>query len=133
MKRNETFNKERKNYYRQIRRRLVCSSQYKHRFLRELDDSIQEYCVRNHPESFSVILAEFGTPEDIAAACLSAADPNEIRKKMSCCRAILVSAAVLAGTVIGITSFLYASACIRGSDSVVTHKTIIIQYDNTGS
>ena len=97
--------KELNNYYRQIKKLLVCSKSDKKKFLCSLDDNIEEY-LKEHPNSdFSEIQEVMGTPQEIADEFLANESAEKIKNKITFKKIILVAVIIVLTAILFMISF----------------------------
>lgn len=97
-----------KRYYRDIRRQLPSSQKLKSRILSQIEGNILAF-LQDHPDAdFPAIEAQFGTPEQIAAAYVDELGAPELLKKIKIRKRVLT---IVISTVT-IILFLWATVVI---------------------
>lgn len=91
------MNKDAKRYLRAVRGWLPCSGELKRRIMAQITNRVQEYLTQNPKSTFDEICAQFGSPQEIAVACVENTDTAEILKNLRIRRRIvtIVVSAVL--------------------------------------
>lgn len=96
-----------KRYYFQIRSILPCSRKMKAAILQQIQESIDNYFAENPNADYAEMRAQFGAPENIAAAYIESTGTAEILKSMSIRRKIVgILTAVLVAALLAWTCYL---------------------------
>ena len=92
------MNKHLTLYYLKIHSNLPCSWRLKRKLLAQIKNSIRTY-LQSHPHAdIAEIRSQFGSPEEIAAACLAEMNQKELLKDLRLMNRIVrvITASVLA-------------------------------------
>ena len=77
------INKDIEKYLSQVKSYLPCRNADKTAILEDIRQAIFEFADNNNVNSIDMIYSRFGTPEEIAKAYLSDADPKKITKTIN--------------------------------------------------
>ncbi|MBR2888869.1 MAG: hypothetical protein IKC09_01165 [Oscillospiraceae bacterium] len=91
---------ERNGYFRQIRGWLPCSRRLKNQILEPLEASVDEFIQKNPDANLAQIQAHFGTPEQIAAACVDEMDPGVLIRDLRVRRRVVAIVSAVAAFVV---------------------------------
>lgn len=83
------FEKDLRQYKKQIKKLLLVKTAAADRFLSDLDGSIADFTEAQPDADMQKITAHFGTPEDVARSFFASTDIAAIRKKLTVRRAVL--------------------------------------------
>ena len=100
------MNNQLKKYYRSIRRCLSCPGKMKNRILDNIRQSVSAYLEENPTADFAAVQQHFGTPQQIAAACIEEMTAPEIVKNFKVKKTVITivcTAVALALLMWGIT------------------------------
>lgn len=98
--------RELNNYYRQIKKMLVCKRSEQKRFICSFADNVEEY-LKDHPDADLTELQEImGTPQEIADEFLANESADKIKKRISVFKLVLICC-VIALVMFGV-ALLYA-------------------------
>lgn len=82
--------RELNNYYKQIKKLLVCKRSEQKKFICSFADNVEEY-LKNHPDTNLTELQEtMGTPQEIANEFLANESADNVKKKISIFKLILI-------------------------------------------
>lgn len=99
-----SFQKDLKTYKNQIKSKLICDSKVSKTFVKDLQNSIDNYIADNEVSSIDEIYKHFGTADDIANAFFETVDITTVKRKISIKKLIAVlMAAVIAIVAVGVT------------------------------
>lgn len=106
------MNSAQKQYFREIKKLLSCSSAQKRSYLAELDSSVSSF-LQQHPEtSLHDLYMAFGDPHSIADSFLEQTSSDDYRRRLSLKRKIaigVISIVAILAVVIGILALLFTS------------------------
>lgn len=86
---NKTIQDELKKYYKEIEDNLLCDRKQKKVFLTDIKSDIEDFLSANESPSIDGIIANFGTPTQIAESFLTMQEVGSIKKKMNLRRILL--------------------------------------------
>jgi len=88
-------NKERNNYISQIKKLLFCSSKDRKKFLKEFNDNIDDFLKDNPEASVDELQKAMGTPQEIADGFLGNTSTQDIKKRTSIVRVLIIFATII--------------------------------------
>ena len=97
-----SIEKDIRNYISDVGKNLVCSGKLKKQILKDIENDVLDYTDNKQITDINEIYAHFGTPEEIAKAYLSDAEPQNIKKAINIKKMLLV-AIVIALAMLAIT------------------------------
>lgn len=99
--------KDLKKYLSSIEANLICSKDEKKRILSDYESSINDFISEDCNNSMEAVYAHFGSPQDIAKAYLTYADPVYVKKAVDIRKiAIIVAIIVILIVVFGVAIML---------------------------
>ena len=87
-------NQAQRTYLRKVRSYLPCSRKVKNQIMAQIADSVGGYLAEEPEAAYEQIVARFGAPETIAAACVESTGTAEILRALQIRRRIV---AIVAG------------------------------------
>lgn len=106
------MNNVQKQYFREIKKSLSCSSAQKKSYLTELDSSVSSFLQQHPMASVHDLHIVFGDPHSIAASFLEQTSPDEYSHRLSLKRKIalgVISIVAILAVVIGIIAFSFTN------------------------
>ncbi|HOH88412.1 DUF6120 family protein [Ruminococcus sp.] len=88
-------NKERNQYINQIKKLLFCSSKERKKFLKEFNDNIDDFLKDNPEASIDELQKAMGTPQEIADGFLGNTSTQDIKKRTSIVRVVIIFATII--------------------------------------
>ena len=113
------INKDIEKYLSQVKAYLPCKKSDKAVILADIRQAIYEFAENSAIQSIDDIYKRFGTPEEIAKAYLSDAEPNNIKKAINI-RKVFVIAVVIALSMLALTFLIII---------IDSHSNEIIYYE----
>ena len=113
------INKDIEKYLSQVKAYLPCKKSDKAVILEDIRQAISEFAENSAIQSIDDIYKRFGTPEEIAKAYLSDAEPNNIKKAVNI-RKVFVIAVVIALSMLALTFLIII---------IDSHSNEIIYYE----
>ena len=113
------INKDIEKYLSQVKAYLPCKKSDKAVILEDIRQAISEFAENSAIQSIDDIYKRFGTPEEIAKAYLSDAEPNNIKKAINI-RKVFVIAVVIALSMLALTFLIII---------IDSHSNEIIYYE----
>ena len=113
------INKDIEKYLSQVKAYLPCKKSDKAVILADIRQAIYEFAENSDIQSIDDIYKRFGTPEEIAKAYLSDAEPNNIKKAINI-RKVFVIAVVIALSMLALTFLITI---------IDSHSNEIIYYE----
>ncbi len=113
------INKDIEKYLSQVKAYLPCKKSDKAVILADIRLAIYEFAENSDIQSIDDIYKRFGTPEEIAKAYLSDAEPNNIKKAINI-RKVFVIAVVIALSMLALTFLITI---------IDSHSNKIIYYE----
>ena len=113
------INKDIEKYLSQVKAYLPCKKSDKAVILTDIRLAIYEFAENSDIQSIDDIYKRFGTPEEIAKAYLSDAEPNNIKKAINI-RKVFVIAVVIALSMLALTFLITI---------IDSHSNEIIYYE----
>ena len=113
------INKDIEKYLSQVKAYLPCKKSDKAVILEDIRQAISEFAENSDIQSIDDIYKRFGTPEEIAKAYLSDAEPNNIKKAINI-RKVFVIAVVIALSMLALTFLIII---------IDSHSNEIIYYE----
>lgn len=99
--------KDLKKYLSSIEANLICSKDEKKKILSDYESSINDFISEDCNNSMEAVYAHFGSPQDIAKAYLTYADPVYVKKAVDIRKiAIIVAIIVILIVVFGVAIML---------------------------
>lgn len=99
--------KDLKKYLSSIEANLICSKDEKKKILSDYESSINDFISEDCNNSMEAVYAHFGSPQDIAKAYLTYADPVYVKKAIDIRKiAIIVAIIVILIVVFGVAIML---------------------------
>lgn len=99
--------KDLKKYLSSIEANLICSKDEKKKILSDYESSINDFISEDCNNSMEAVYAHFGSPQDIAKAYLTYADPVYVKKAVDIRKiAIIVAIVVILIVVFGVAIML---------------------------
>lgn len=92
--------KDLKKYLSSIEANLICSKDEKKKILSDYESSINDFISEDCNNSMEAVYAHFGSPQDIAKAYLTYADPVYVKKAVDAKKVAAVSFIILILSVI---------------------------------
>ncbi len=116
--------KDIRNYISDVGRKLVCSRKQKKQILKDIENEVLDYTDNKQFTDINEIYAHFGTPEEIAKAYLSDAEPQNIKK------AINVRKVIIAAVVAVVLIFAIFLLCTFIESYRQGHGTVTIEIES---
>ena len=104
------INKDIEKYLSQVKAYLPCKKSDKAVILADIRLAIYEFAENSAIQSIDDIYKRFGTPEEIAKAYLSDAEPNNIKKAINIRKVIIAAVIAVIVIYLGIMIFLAVDA-----------------------
>lgn len=79
-----------KQYFREIKKNLSCCAKQKKDYLEEMDSSVEYFLQQNPEATIQDLYAMFGDPHTIAESFLEHGDPEQLSRKLSTKRRIVI-------------------------------------------
>ncbi len=92
---NEKRDKELKAYYSEISKSIVCSKKQKTEFINQLKSDVDCYLSENPEATVQEITSCFGSAEQIGKSFVSEYDSDNIKKKLSVKRILIIAVIVM--------------------------------------
>lgn len=123
-------NREINQYFEQIKIFLPTFSKSTKRYLKDLRNSIDDYCKGNPNSSMDDIIEEFGTPQDVVCNYIDCMDSEQLIRQISISklvkRAIII---LLLLAAIGCVCFSASTYCayLHAKEETITIEETIIE------
>lgn len=114
-------------YFKELKKALPYSSIKSSKLIKDLRNSISEYCNKNPNVRIEDILTEFGTPEEIANFTVATLEPTKLKKRLALRQWIIFGIVIIISFLI----ILYSVAYIRGKSGIVSHKDTYIDVNDS--
>ncbi len=102
--------KDIRNYISDVGRNLVCSRKLKKQILKDIENDVLDYTDNKQITDINEIYAHFGTPEEIAKAYLSDAEPQNIKKAINVRKVIIAAVVAIIMIYLGVMFFIVYDA-----------------------
>lgn len=84
------MNEQLKKYYRSIRHNLPCSVKLRRQIMERINQDIAAYLEENPQADMEAVQQHFGTPRQIADACIEEMTPSEILNRFKTKRTVII-------------------------------------------
>ena len=120
------MNEQLKKYYRSIRRNLPCSVKLRWQIMERINQDIAAYLEENPQADMEAVQQQFGTPRQIADACIEEMTDAEILKKVKVKRAVVATVGIAAALALIMWGVTLGTAWMDNHDSENGYVEIII-------
>lgn len=120
------MNEQLKKYYRSIRRNLPFFVKLRRQIMERIDQDIAAYLEENPRADMETVQQHFGTPRQIADACIEEMTGAEILQKIKIKRAVIATVCIAAAIALVMWGVTLGAAWMDNHDSENGYAEIII-------